>query len=69
VVFHLIGALSEFGKLGVVGIGHSPERATQLYRETVEVLDRETGGDDVSIDLREDEPAITRSGARSTELA
>ncbi len=52
VVFHLIGALSEFGKLGVVGIGHSPERASQLYQETVEVLDRETGSD-VSIDLRE----------------
>ncbi len=52
VVFHLIGALSEFGKLGVVGIGHSPERATQLYQETVAVLDRETGGD-VTIDLTE----------------
>ncbi len=52
VVFHLIGALSEFGKLGVVGIGHSPERATQLYQETVAVLDRETG-DDMMIDLRE----------------
>jgi hypothetical protein len=52
VVFHLIGALSEFGKLGVVGIGHSPQRATELYRETVEVLDRETGVN-VTIDLRE----------------
>jgi hypothetical protein len=52
VVFHLIGALSEFGKLGVVGIGHSPESATQLYQETVEVLDRETGAD-ISIDLRQ----------------
>ncbi|HCR49726.1 MAG TPA: carboxylate-amine ligase, partial [Bacteroidetes bacterium] len=27
VVFHLIGALSEFGKLGVVSIGRTPERA------------------------------------------
>jgi hypothetical protein len=52
VVFHLIGALSEFGKLGVVGIGHTPERATQLYQETVAVLDRETG-DDLQIDLRD----------------
>ncbi len=52
VVFHLIGALSEYGKLGVVGIGHSPERATQLYRDTVEVLDRETGGE-LTIDLTE----------------
>lgn len=56
VVFHLIGALSEFGKLGVVGIGNTPERATQLYRETVEVLDLETG-DDVSIDLRAEAPS------------
>ena len=52
VVFHLIGALSEFGKLGVVGIGHSPERATQLYQQTVDVLDRETS-DNLEIDLRD----------------
>lgn len=38
VVFHLIGALSEFGKLGVVCIGDSPERARELYGETVDVL-------------------------------
>jgi len=41
VAFHLIGALSEFGKLGVVCIGRTPERADSLYRSTVEVLDRE----------------------------
>ena len=41
IVFHLIGALSEFGKLGVVCVGVSPERAEALYRRTVEVLDRE----------------------------
>jgi hypothetical protein len=41
VVFHLIGALSEFGKLGVVCVGGSPERAEVLYRRTVEILDRE----------------------------
>jgi hypothetical protein len=40
-VFHLIGALSEFGKLGVVCVGASPERADALYRRTIEVLDRE----------------------------
>src|SRR5918998_880530 len=42
VAFHLIGALSEFGKLGVLCIGPSHERAEALYRQTVEVLDRET---------------------------
>jgi hypothetical protein len=41
VAFHLIGALSEFGKLGVVCIGEKPERAEALYRKTVEVLNAE----------------------------
>ena len=40
VVFHLIGALSEFGKLGVVCVGASPERAEGLYRRTVAILDQ-----------------------------
>ena len=42
VVFHLIGALSQFGKLGVVCIGETPRRAQALYEETVRVLDAET---------------------------
>lgn len=41
VVFHLIGALSEFGKLGIVCIGASPERAEALFHRAVEILDRE----------------------------
>jgi hypothetical protein len=41
VAFHLIGALSEFGKLGVVCIGETQERADALYRLTVDVLDTE----------------------------
>ena len=43
VVFHLIGALSQFGKLGMICIGSSAHRARQLYEQTVRVLDRETG--------------------------
>jgi hypothetical protein len=43
VVFHLIGALSEFGKLGIVCVGASPERAENLYRQTMAVLDGEQG--------------------------
>ncbi|WP_395698720.1 peptide ligase PGM1-related protein [Methylocella sp.] len=39
VVFHLIGALSEFGKLGVVCVGASPERAQALYERTKTILD------------------------------
>ena len=45
VVFHLMGALSEFGKLGVVCIGDNPQQATFLYRKTVGVLDQETSSD------------------------
>ena len=41
VVFHLIGALSEFGKLGMVCVGATADKASRLYKETVEVLDRE----------------------------
>ena len=42
VVFHLIGALSQYGKLGTVCIGDSHESAQKFYRDTVAVLDRET---------------------------
>jgi hypothetical protein len=41
VVFHLIGALSEFGKLGVLCIGPSHERAEALYHHAIRVLDQE----------------------------
>jgi len=43
VVFHLVGALSEFGKLGVVCIGDNHQQAKFLYSKTVQVLDSETG--------------------------
>jgi hypothetical protein len=41
VMFHLIGALSEFGKLGTVCIGNSHARAERFYHDVVAVLDRE----------------------------
>lgn len=41
VMFHLIGALSQYGKLGVVCIGSTPERAREFYAKIVEVLDKE----------------------------
>lgn len=41
VTFHLIGALSEFGKLGVVCIGETPARAASLYQRTVDILNEE----------------------------
>ncbi len=41
-VFHLMGALSEFGKLGLTCIGDSPQEAEELYNQVVRVLDQET---------------------------
>lgn len=41
VIFHLIGALSQFGKLGVICIGSSAERAKMYYEKIVAVLDKE----------------------------
>ncbi len=41
VFFHLIGALSGYGKLGVVCVSRSAEGATRLYQDTVAILDRE----------------------------
>lgn len=46
VVFHMIGALSQFGKLGVTCIGDSDAEAEELYRRTREVLDLETHAGD-----------------------
>lgn len=42
VLFHLIGALSEFGKVGVTAIGNSREEVENIYHRTVKILDRET---------------------------
>lgn len=44
-VFHLMGALSEFGKLGLTSIGDSPEQARHLYDRVVAALDAETAAD------------------------
>lgn len=41
-VFHLMGALSEFGKLGLTCIGNSLEEAEAIYQQVERVLDRET---------------------------
>jgi hypothetical protein len=43
VVFHLIGALSEFGKLGIVAIGDNHQQARFLYKQAIQVLNEETG--------------------------
>lgn len=43
VLFHMIGALSQFGKVGVTCIGDSRGQADELYAWTVGVLDEATG--------------------------
>jgi hypothetical protein len=43
VAFHLIGAVSEVGKLGMVCVADSPTQAHRLYTRTVKVIDREAG--------------------------
>lgn len=43
VMFHLISALSQYGKLGLVCIGASPERASFFYHKTVHVLNTAGG--------------------------
>ena len=45
VLFHMIGALSQHGKVGVTCIGDSREEADALFERTREVLDAETGGE------------------------
>lgn len=42
VMFHMIGALSQFGKMGIVCIGSSPQEAYSFYTRTIEVLNAET---------------------------
>ncbi|MFN2440655.1 MAG: peptide ligase PGM1-related protein, partial [Chitinophagaceae bacterium] len=41
VMFHLIGALSQYGKLGVVCIGSTRQRAKEFYEQIVSVLEKE----------------------------
>jgi hypothetical protein len=42
-LFYMLGALSEHARVGMVAIGSSREEAEEVYRQTVETLDRETG--------------------------
>jgi PGM1 C-terminal domain/ATP-grasp domain len=43
VLFHLIGAVSQFGKLGLTALGNSHAEVDQLYQRTLAVLEQETG--------------------------
>jgi hypothetical protein len=42
IMFHMIGAVSQFGKMGIVCIGASKKEAYDLYTKAVDVFNRET---------------------------
>jgi len=42
VLFHMIGAVSEHGKVGLVAIGNTPGEADEIFERTRRVLDHET---------------------------
>ena len=44
VLFHMIGAVSQFGKFGMTAIGDNRDEAERLFATTINVLDRETSG-------------------------
>lgn len=44
VMFHLIGALSEFGKVGVLCVASDHKRAMQFYQQAIAALDNAVGG-------------------------
>lgn len=43
VLFHLIGAVSQYGKLGLTAVGNSHAEVEELYERTLSVLEAETG--------------------------
>jgi hypothetical protein len=43
VMFHIMGALSQYGKLGMVCIAKNTESAKQLYDKTISILNSECG--------------------------
>jgi hypothetical protein len=46
VVFHLLGALSQFGKFGLMAVAETPARASALYGEAIAALEREVAVSD-----------------------
>lgn len=62
-VFHLMGCLSEFGKLGLTSIGDSPQQAKEIYNRVVDVLDAETKPN-LNLDSNFPSPPIAWNGRR-----
>lgn len=55
-VFHLMGALSEFGKLGLLCIGDNLQQAKFLYKKAASVLDKAARKNHAKIGLDHDIP-------------
>jgi hypothetical protein len=51
VLFHMIGAVSEFGKLGLTVIGNDRDEVEQIHARTIHVLDRESSEGHVAPEL------------------
>jgi len=51
VLFYMIGALSQYGKVGMTCIGDSPEEAEETYERVVELLDSQTEGEAHGVEL------------------
>ncbi len=45
VLFYMIGALSQYGKLGMTCIGNSPQEAQHLFDEAARIMDESTSSD------------------------
>ncbi|NNF40508.1 MAG: carboxylate-amine ligase [Woeseiaceae bacterium] len=45
VLFYMIGALSQYGKLGMTCIGNSPDEAQRLFDETAQIMDESATGE------------------------
>ena len=43
ILFHLMGALSQFGKLGILCIGSSKEKTGIIFEKMVSILEHEFG--------------------------
>jgi hypothetical protein len=53
-VFHLMGCLSQFGKLGLTSIGDSPQEAEDIYNKVTKVLDAESNSNYRNISTTQD---------------
>ncbi len=61
-VFHLMGALSEFGKLGLTSIGNSLQQAEDFYNGVIKVLDEETSQNATTGSMSYPSPPIAWGG-------